>query len=76
MSGKGTLTIEIAVDDLVEVHSGIYPNAKPGNYVVLSVSDTGAGIDEEMIKNIFEPFFTTHSQEEKKVLASLLYMVL
>jgi two-component system, cell cycle sensor histidine kinase and response regulator CckA len=65
MSGKGVLTIEVAVNDLV-VHDGIYPNAKPGKYVVLSVSDTGAGIDEETIKNIFEPFFTTHSQEEKK----------
>jgi two-component system, cell cycle sensor histidine kinase and response regulator CckA len=65
MSGKGTLTIEVAVDDFV-VRDGSYPRAKPGKYVVLSVSDTGAGIDEETIKNIFEPFFTTHSVEEKK----------
>ncbi len=65
MSGSGVLTIEVAASDFV-VCDGTYPNAKPGKYVVLTVSDTGTGIDEETIKNIFEPFFTTYSSEEKK----------
>ncbi len=38
-----------------------HPDARPGNHVVLTVSDTGIGMVEETIQNIYTPFFTTKS---------------
>jgi signal transduction histidine kinase len=36
-----------------------HPGTKPGNYVLLSLEDTGCGMDDETMSKIFEPFFTT-----------------
>jgi len=59
MPGGGTLIIRTANANLTP--SAIRPglDLKPGQYVVLTVSDTGTGMDEEVQSHLFEPFFTT-----------------
>ncbi|MDK9705584.1 MAG: response regulator [Desulforhopalus sp.] len=59
IEGVGTLTIETATTVLEQnfciAQSGVFP----GDYVVLSVSDTGCGMTPDILCKIFEPFFTT-----------------
>ncbi|MCP4670361.1 MAG: PAS domain S-box protein [Desulfobacula sp.] len=43
-------------------HEIIDPDMKSGSYVCLSISDTGRGMDKELIKQIFDPFFTTREK--------------
>ena len=56
MDGRGELTIRTA-----EMRMGPHalPRAEAGDYVVLSVADTGEGMTPEIIERVFEPFFTT-----------------
>jgi PAS domain S-box-containing protein len=59
MPKGGTLTIETRNVSFDEHSARAHFGAKVGEYVMLSVSDTGVGIDEETMKHLFEPFFTT-----------------
>ncbi len=59
MPQGGVLTIKTANVKLSQESLNIIPGAKPGNYVLVSVSDTGSGISQEILDKIFDPFFTT-----------------
>jgi two-component system, cell cycle sensor histidine kinase and response regulator CckA len=59
MPSGGKLTIETSNVTLDEEHARFHAPLKAGNYVMLSISDTGAGMDSETQSHIFEPFFTT-----------------
>ncbi|HEY1339642.1 MAG TPA: PAS domain S-box protein, partial [Bryobacteraceae bacterium] len=59
MSGGGKLIIETANTTLDENYLGRHIGVKPGPYVMLAVSDTGAGMTQETKSRLFEPFFTT-----------------
>lgn len=59
MPTGGCLSIRTANRTLDEKAAAAMPEAQPGSYVVLSVADTGAGMDEATRDRLFEPFFTT-----------------
>jgi two-component system, cell cycle sensor histidine kinase and response regulator CckA len=63
MPDGGTLTIETARVHLDEAYIVGKPDLLPGDYVMISISDTGRGMDREVLQYIFEPFFTTKDQE-------------
>jgi signal transduction histidine kinase/ActR/RegA family two-component response regulator len=59
MAEGGTLTVQTREVLLGEAFCEIRPGARPGSYVLLSVSDTGSGMDPETLDQAFEPFFST-----------------
>jgi PAS domain S-box-containing protein len=59
MPNGGKLILETSLQEADEDFAQRHPPMKAGRYVLLSISDTGTGMDAEILSHIFEPFFTT-----------------
>ncbi len=59
MPKGGRLTIATGLKEMDDEYIAVYGYGEPGRYALITVSDTGEGIDAETQKKIFEPFFTT-----------------
>lgn len=59
MPSGGRLRIETGNAEIDELYARHHAGAKPGRYVLLTVSDSGTGMSPETVTHIFEPFFTT-----------------
>jgi signal transduction histidine kinase/ActR/RegA family two-component response regulator len=59
MSGSGCLTIETANSELDDQYARSHDEVVAGQYVMISVTDTGTGMSPEVLERAFEPFYTT-----------------
>ena len=64
MPEGGRLLVEIDRADLEEEYADLHPGIEPGSYVRLKVSDTGVGMERDVVQRAFEPFFTTKGKGE------------
>jgi PAS domain S-box-containing protein len=64
MAGSGRLVIELSNTVLDDDYVSSYPDLAAGEYALLAISDTGAGMTPEVIEQAFEPFFTTKPEGE------------
>ncbi|MGV1760889.1 response regulator [Rhizobium sp. A22-96] len=59
MNGRGRLTIETVNSVLDDDYARAHEDVRPGQYVLVAVTDTGSGIPPDIIEHVLEPFFST-----------------
>ncbi|MCA1795608.1 MAG: response regulator, partial [Desulfobacteraceae bacterium] len=64
ITGTGEITIETGRITYEAAFCAAHPRLSPGEFVVLSVTDDGSGMDPQTVDQIFEPFFTTKAEEK------------
>jgi PAS domain S-box-containing protein len=64
MNGAGRLTIEASNASLDDEYVRQHDDLSAGQYVMIAVSDTGAGIPPEILDRVYEPFFTTKAEDK------------
>jgi signal transduction histidine kinase len=65
MKPGGKLNISTKLVVFEGVPPDFHPDARPGEYACLSITDTGPGMDEATVKRLFEPFFTTKGMAQR-----------
>jgi CheY-like chemotaxis protein len=64
MPDGGRLDISTVNVDVTDDDASTQTDAKPGRYVIMTVTDSGTGMDEQTRQRIFEPFFTTKERDK------------
>jgi CheY-like chemotaxis protein len=76
IEGDGVIEVEIDARETGQVLSWGHGELVPGHYVVISIIDSGRGMDEALLERIFEPFFTTRPEGNGLGLATVREIVL
>lgn len=59
MPNGGTVTVKTSKTSIDREYSSVTHEARPGEFICLTIEDAGVGMDKELLNHIFEPFFTT-----------------
>jgi signal transduction histidine kinase len=60
------ITMKVENITIHEEDCAVYRDARPGEFVMITITDNGPGMDEEIQQHIFEPFFSTRDMDKGK----------